>query len=137
MELTAGTAPHLLIVDDERPIRVALRRWFSHRGWRCTEAETLAAAEQHLFGHDAPAPDVILCDLNLPDGTGEDLLGRLERDRPALVERMILATGATLSVDCQVRLAESGCRTLPKPFDLAHLERVATSARRDGAGDAS
>lgn len=137
MGITAGAAPHLLIVDDERPIRAALRRWFSHRGWRCTEAETLADAEAHLFADGAAPPDVILCDLNLPDGSGEDLLDRLERDRPALVERMILATGATLSVDCQVRLAESGCRTLPKPFDLAQLERVATSARRDGAGDAS
>lgn len=127
----SANAPLLLIVDDESPIRVALRRWFTHRGWRCAEAATLADAERQLFDGSAGDPDVILCDLHLPDGTGEDLLGRLERERPSLTSRMILATGENLGVDRVVRLAEIGCRTLAKPFDLALLERVAASARPD------
>ncbi len=118
-------APHLLIVDDERPLRLAVNRWFSRRGWRCAEAETLAEAEEAIFGDGAVLPDVILCDLNLPDGSGHQLLARIEREQPALATRMILATGEVFSQQSLEHLTAVGCRTLAKPFDLAQAEAAA------------
>lgn len=118
-------APHLLIVDDERPLRLAVHRWFSRRGWHCAEAETLADAEAMLFGDGARMPDVILCDVNLPDGTGHQLLERIGREQPALTNRIILATGDVFSQQSLERLTALGCRILPKPFDLAQAEAAA------------
>ena len=87
-----STAPHLFIVDDEEPLRVAVRRWFTRRGWHCHDAGTMAGAEDMLFGEGASAPDVIICDLNLPDGSGDQLLGRIERDRPELMSMLTRAS---------------------------------------------
>ncbi len=121
-------APHLLIIDDERPLRLAVRRWFSRRGWHCAEAESLAQAESLLFTAGVVAPDVILCDVNLPDGTGLQLLERIEREQPALTHRLILSTGEVLTRETLAHLEEVGCRTLAKPFDLSQAEVAARSA---------
>lgn len=119
-------APLLLVIDDEGPLRVAVLRWFTRRGWRCTEAATLADAEQHLFSDGARMPDAILCDQNLPDGTGEALAARLERDQPALAARLILATGEVWTDERAARLLAMGCRFLAKPFDLGQVEALVT-----------
>jgi DNA-binding NtrC family response regulator len=117
-------APTLLIIDDEGPLRIAVLRWFSRRGWRCAEAASLADAEQFLFGAGARLPDAIICDQNLPDGTGEALLERLERHQPALASRAILATGEVWTDERVARLVATGCRLLAKPFDLTQLEAL-------------
>lgn len=119
-------APSLLIIDDEGPLRVAVLRWFSRRGWRCTEAASVADAERLLFSVGARAPDAIICDQNLPDGTGEALLARMERDRPALAARCILVTGEVWEDARVARLLAMGCRLLPKPFDLTQVEALVT-----------
>lgn len=124
-------APRLFIVDDEEALRVAVSRWFTRRGWYCHESGTMADAEHVLFGDGAAAPDVIICDLNLPDGSGEQLLGRIERDRPELLSRVIMSTGELLSDGMQARLKAAGCRVLPKPFDLSQAEALSRETRQD------
>jgi DNA-binding NtrC family response regulator len=119
-------APTLLIIDDEGPLRLAVLRWFARRGWRCTEAATVADAERLLFSIGARMPDAILCDQNLPDGTGEALLSRLERERPALAARAILVTGEVWEDARVARLLAMGCRMLSKPFDLLQVESLVT-----------
>jgi len=83
-----------------------------------------------LFGEDACVPDVIICDLNLPDGSGEQLLGRIERDRPELLARVIVSTGECLTDAMQARLDAAGCRVLPKPFDLTQAEAMSREMRQ-------
>lgn len=119
-----ANAPTLLVIDDEGALRVAVLRWFTRRGWRCAEAATLADAEQLLFSAGATLPDAILCDQNLPDGTGESLAARLERDHPTLAARLILATGEVWTDERSARLAAMGCRFLSKPFDLTQVEAL-------------
>lgn len=125
-----STAPRLFIVDDEEPLRIAVSRWFTRRGWYCHDAGTMAGAEDVLFGEGASAPDVIICDLNLPDGSGEQLLGRIERDRPELLARVIVSTGECLTNAMQARLDAAGCRVLPKPFDLSQAESMSREMRQ-------
>lgn len=125
----ATDSPTLLVIDDEDALRMAMLRWFSRRGWRCVEAATLADAERLLFSPGAIPPDAILCDLHLPDGSGNDLIERMTRERPALTARLILATGEMLGEDQLVRLEAIGCRTLCKPFDLMQAEQAITAAR--------
>lgn len=88
----------------------------------------MADAERLLFSAGAAAPDAILCDQNLPDGTGEALLARLLRDRPTLAARMILSTGEVFSDEMTARVLATGARMLPKPFDLSAAEALVRSA---------
>jgi CheY-like chemotaxis protein len=125
--------PHLLIIDDERPLRTAVRRWFTRRGWTCGEAASVAEAEQRIFASGATVPDAILCDLNLPDGTAETLITRLRRERAGLTRRLVLATGEVLGTDVEAQLADLGCAVLPKPFDLAQLESAIHRAQAQPA----
>src|SRR6266700_3635918 len=48
--LLADDAPHLLVVDDDRRIRVLLSRFLLSEGYRVTTAETAADARAKLKG---------------------------------------------------------------------------------------
>lgn len=62
--------PHILVVEDEAPIRNFLRATLHAHGYRCTEAAT---AREGLLQITADPPDVVLLDLGLPDGDGLDI----------------------------------------------------------------
>jgi two-component system KDP operon response regulator KdpE len=64
------TSPHVLIVEDEAPIRAFLSTTLRANGYRCTEATT---AKQGLIQVTANPPEVVLLDLGLPDGDGLEL----------------------------------------------------------------
>lgn len=122
-------SPHLLIIDDEKSLRTAVSRWFTRRGWTCGEAASVAEAEERLFAEGARSPDAILCDMNLPDGTADELITRMGRERADLTRRLVLATGDVLSAETERRFAGLGCAVLPKPFDLEQVEEALSRAR--------
>ena len=72
----------ILVVDDEPAIRESLAFALERQGFAIEEAETLAEARAR-----APAADLILLDLVLPDGSGLDFLRQLRTrsDVPAIV----------------------------------------------------
>lgn len=125
----AVSAPHLLIIDDEKSLRTAVRRWFTRRGWTCAEAASIADAERWLFAGGGHKPDAILCDMNLTDGTAELLIARIAKERADLAPRLVLATGDVLGPELEGRLRRLGCSMLPKPFDLAQVEEALSRAR--------
>lgn len=66
----------LLLVEDSRFACDALRLVTHRVGARLRRAETLAQARHHLRTY---RPDVVIVDLGLPDGRGEDLIADLCR----------------------------------------------------------
>ena len=113
----------VLVVDDEEPIRMALRIILERRG----HAVVLAGdVSEGLAQARAYAPDVALVDLRLP-GNGLTLLRELDR-WPGLTGRTVLVTGSE-----DLLLDETGHpvwpRWLSKPFDfnalLALIEQLA------------
>lgn len=115
----------ILVVEDEEPIRMALRRIFTRRGWMVTEALDGTTALEQLLAPDAPAYDVVLSDLRMPGMGGGELYDRIRVERPALAARMVFSTGDVYAEEAQ-RLAErSGCVLLQKPFDLHQLVALA------------
>ncbi len=75
--IAAESAPALLIVDDD-PLAVELyRRHLGKAAPRIVTAGTLAEARTSL-GPSSSLPAAILLDLNLPDGSGLDLLTELK-----------------------------------------------------------
>ena len=77
--------PTLLIVDDSRAFRVQARSLFEADGFAViAEAADLATA---LAAWREARPQVVLLDVNLPDGDGFALVDQLEADgvRPVVV----------------------------------------------------
>lgn len=69
----------ILIVDDEAQIRSLLSRMLGLEGYEVCQASDCAAALKQL---DLHAPDVVLCDVFLPDGNGVDLVPVMKKSSP-------------------------------------------------------
>jgi|SRR5262245_39642156 two-component system, OmpR family, phosphate regulon response regulator OmpR len=67
----SDTAPHLLVVDDDRRIRDLLLRFLLAEGYRVTTAETAAEASAKLGGLSF---DLLILDVMMPGETGFDLV---------------------------------------------------------------
>src|SRR5690606_7361930 len=79
--------PQVLIVDDDTLTRDVLAEIAVAEGFGCVVAGTLMEAKSKM-AHQRP--DVILIDLNLPDGSGIDLFDALE---PRSTTQIVLITG--------------------------------------------
>ena len=62
---------HVLVIDDEPAARQVLAAAVSDAGYSVDSAANVAEATEKLSGGDV---DVALCDIQLPDGHGIDLL---------------------------------------------------------------
>lgn len=67
----------LLIVDDEAPFRQALRRTLERGGHQVLEASNVAEARAVL---EAEAVELVLCDVNMPGGSGLELVRWIATD---------------------------------------------------------
>jgi DNA-binding response OmpR family regulator len=92
----AHAAPLVLLVEDDVTLRDIVRRNLEARGYRVSATGTLASAIA-VARHAAPA--VILLDVNLPDGSGWDVLRALEAERrriPTVVMSAMRCSAARL-----------------------------------------
>jgi CheY-like chemotaxis protein len=131
-------APRALLVDDEPVIRQALRRFFVRQGWTVDEAENGTEALGHLLGdaaHGRVAGDyaVIISDLRMPGVSGIELHARLAAERPELLDRLILSTGDSVSLEAADFLRRARCPVLNKPFELAELRAMVARVRAAAA----
>jgi DNA-binding response OmpR family regulator len=110
--------PLVLVVDDDRDLCDNLWELLHERGYRVCVAHDVPEAEQKLSEHKF---DVVLIDMKLPTGNGQDLLFALRRmDSEA---RTILITGFIGEMEMKVQRAlESGANAVCyKPFDVDKL----------------
>jgi two-component system response regulator AtoC len=113
----------LLLVEDENLLRWALRTRLMRAGHTVDEAPTLAAAEEILR---RTRPEVVLLDVNLPDGNGLDFLAA---QREKLAESIVLVFTADGRVEDAVRAMKLGALDfLAKPVDQEELIRVVGQA---------
>ena len=127
-------APRVLLVDDEPVIRHALRRFFVRLGWTVDEAEDGTMALHHLLGDAASGRAageyaVIISDLRMPGVSGIELHARLAAQRPELLDRLILSTGDSGSIEAAEFLRRVHCPVLNKPFELAELRAMIARVR--------
>lgn len=69
----------ILIVDDLAIVRLSLRHILAKAGYRCREAEDVAAALAVL---DEDSIDLILCDIQMPGASGLDLVKAIKHRIP-------------------------------------------------------
>ncbi|GAB5388458.1 MAG: sigma-54 dependent transcriptional regulator [Alphaproteobacteria bacterium] len=81
----------ILLVEDAPALARVYAAYIERAGHECLQAETLAEARSLL----AQMPvDCVLLDLQLPDGSGMDLLAELTPDQPRLPVIMVTAHGS-------------------------------------------
>jgi len=113
----------LLIVDDEASLRDFLSIVFEEEGWAVETAASLAEARTAIQRNE---PDVVLCDLNIPDGSGIDLLREVKETRPSIAFVMITAYTSTKSA---VEALKAGAFDyIAKPFDIEELKIIVGKA---------
>ena len=107
----------ILVVEDDRGIRVMLERGLGLAGHQVLMAESLATGR--AMWSSADRFDIVLLDVMLPDGDGMDLL----TERRGVGDRTptVLLT-AREEADLRERAVAAGAEAyLPKPFALADL----------------
>jgi two-component system, NtrC family, sensor kinase len=71
--------PHILVVDDESPIRRLLKRYLEGAGHCCRTAQDVMSAKQLLGVH---AFDLVISDITMPGESGIDLLRHVSINHP-------------------------------------------------------
>ncbi|HZS58409.1 MAG TPA: ATP-binding protein, partial [Gemmatimonadaceae bacterium] len=120
---TVPRRPHetVMVIDDEESIRLALRFFLERSGWRVEEADSGRAALDILLEAPANRYRAVITDLTMPDVTGIELHDTLATARPDICERLIIATGETISDTVVSFRARSGKPFLEKPFEFDAL----------------
>jgi DNA-binding NtrC family response regulator len=112
----------VLVVDDDRSIRLLCRINLELDGWEVREAASIADARDGLAAGDIR---VVLLDVHLRDGSGIEFLEEIRRDHPEA--RVALLTGTVGAPTLEGVVPDA---VIPKPFTLDQL----VGTMRDLAG---
>jgi len=113
----------VLLVEDDATARSFLVPMLRAAAYEVNEAETLAAAHAAL---DRGEADIIVLDVELPDGYGPSLLDRISREMPGLP--VIVVTGYG-DIEMAVEAMKAGARDfIQKPVDVARLRQAVDKA---------
>lgn len=110
--------PHtILVVDDDSDIRLLLRTFLEHEGYRVHTCENADRAV-HIFRR-SPGIDLLITDFSMPGRNGLDLAREIKSIRPSLP--VLIVSGMIMA---PVELEQMRIRNwtfLPKPFLLPQL----------------
>ena len=117
----------IMIVEDDNELNRGLCTAFRSEGRNVVCVSTIAEAEQQLALFK---PSLILMDINLPDGSGLDLLGMTKKQDPTIPVIMLTANDTDSDIVKGLELGADDYMT--KPFSLSVLRaRVNTQLRRN------
>lgn len=116
----------LLIVEDQRELLDAVSAVLEHSGYRCEQAATFLEAEDKVHVH---AYDAVVVDINLPGGSGLDIIRVVRKLQP---QTGVLVISARDSLENKLEGLEIGADDyITKPFEMAELAaRVRSVLRR-------
>jgi len=120
---------HILVADDEVPIRYLLQTGLELSGFRVTCAST---GREALEVARTEAVDAVISDVFMVDGDGLDLAHKLRASNPDIIIILMTAHG---SLDVAVRAVAEGANDfIAKPFEVAQIAALLLrylDARRD------
>jgi CheY-like chemotaxis protein len=124
-QATAATGPRgrVLIVDDDQDVLRSTQRGlaFHHDVTALDDArhalKALAGGERY---------DAILCDLMMPDLSGQDLHAALAEVAPDVLPSIVFVTGGACTTEMHEFLTR--VRSLEKPVTLARIRRIVADA---------
>jgi len=113
----------ILLVDDEEPALSFMAAMLRDAGYEVREAQKLQAAHAII---DRGEADIVVLDVQLPDGYGPDLLQRLHREQPSMPVIMVTGYG---DIEMAVEAMKLGAQDfIQKPIDFNRLRGAVEKA---------
>lgn len=106
----------ILLIDDDIELCELLASWLTQEGFQVSACHDGSSARRALVSH---APDAVVLDVMLPDGSGLELLKQLRSDHPELPVLMLSARGEPLDRILGLELGADDY--LAKPCDPREL----------------
>jgi len=107
----------VLVVENDQALRGLFTTLLGKKGFDVDTAADGRIAFDQIHRHNY---SVILLDLMMPDVNGFELLDRLERDSPALLDKVIVMTGASQRAIQNLDTSRFW-GLIRKPFDIDNL----------------
>ncbi|MES1187408.1 MAG: ATP-binding protein [Myxococcales bacterium] len=119
----AVARPRVLVIDDELAVARTLERILA-RDCDVVIKNHGQDALALLGNEQEPAFDLVLCDLMMPEPSGQAIYEKVHEQRPELAERFVFITGGAFTAKGRQFLESVPVAVLEKPFDLARLRAV-------------
>jgi two-component system OmpR family response regulator len=120
----------VLLIEDDAAVAETVRRGLATQGHSVDLAPDARSARSFASQHEY---DAVLLDLNLPDGSGFDLIVELRTSNPQVP--VLMLTGRTAKEDVVKGFEVGADDYITKPFDLRELvARLNAVKRRADAG---
>ena len=116
--MTASMETKILFVEDDAAIRAPIKEILVVSGYRVFEAETVEMGK-HLFVRNCP--DLVILDVNFPDGTGLDVCQAIRAHKTLSRTPVIMLTGAAKLEEKTAGFAAGADHYLIKPIDPKEL----------------
>ncbi len=107
-----------LVVDDEESNAALVRRVLAGAGY---DVESTTLSRRALVMLERTAYDAVICDVKMPELSGQELYGRVCQIRPEMARRFVFITGDIDGGDTRQFLDQSRCTYFMKPFNLERL----------------
>ena len=128
----SNRTPQILVADDDRTVRTVISHALSKQGYQVGATTSVAGLWDMAT---AGRGDVLITDVNFPDGDALDLLPRLQEKRPDLT---IIVMSAQANLLTAIKTQQRGVFDyLPKPFELRQLLDVMSRAISEDRTDLS
>jgi two-component system phosphate regulon response regulator PhoB len=129
---TIMAGKHILVVEDEKPIRDMIAFGLRRAGYEVSEAEDCSQARQRIADR---RPDLLLVDWMLPDMSGLELTRQLKRDKDIQEVPIIMLTARADESDKVSGLEGGADDYVTKPFSPRELvARINAVMRRSVPG---
>jgi DNA-binding response OmpR family regulator len=115
----------ILLVDDDPMIRWTLAEALQEWGYKLSEAESTATALENFA---QVQPSIVLLDINLPDGSGLELLRQIKQRQPDTI--VIMMTGEVIVENTIAALRSGADDFVGKPINLDELRFALNQAEQ-------
>lgn len=110
--------PHVLLVEDEANIALALQFLMQREGYRVTHVDNGRVAMEVI---PDLRPDLVLLDVTLPEVSGYEICQRVKSDPALNAIRVLVLTARGTAVEKRKALALGADGFMSKPFETTQL----------------
>lgn len=110
----------VLVVDDDRSFRLMLQETLNDLGGFSIDKSFALDAKTGMEQFQEIKPDIVLLDINLPDGKGLDLIQPMLKIHPGV--GIVMVTGSRLSTDVSIAKERGAIGYILKPYTRRKIE---------------
>jgi len=116
----------VLVVDDERSMQEFLEIFLRSEGYQTVTAGDVASARAHLENDDF---DLVITDVQMPDGSGIDLLRAVQSRGPGESDTVVIVMTAYASTETAIAAMKEGAYDyISKPFQVDEIRIILEKA---------